>query len=166
MSRRPLLILDLDETLIHTTREWIGHPPDFTCEGAGFVFIRPGLPTFLDRVRGLFDLAIWTAATQEYLDCIIANVLNDTSFTFTWCRDHCTKGTYPDGSPLFIKDLRAAEAAGYDLDRVVAVDDRPEALRYHPRNLVSVKPYFGGRDDCELAALTMTLERHRTVGDQ
>lgn len=164
MSRPPLLILDLDETLIHTTREWIGHPADFVCEGAGFVFARPGLARFLDSVRGPFELAIWTAATWEYLDCIAANILNDTSFAFTWCRDNCTEGAYPDGSPLFIKDLRAVEAAGYDLDRVVAVDDRPEALQYHPRNLVSVTPYFGSRNDCELAALTLRLERHRTVG--
>jgi hypothetical protein len=82
---RKLLVLDLDETLIHATTqshlftpistrivpslrievEVLGHPVLY------YIYIRPHVRKFLNLVSQWFDLAIYTASVQEYADPII-----------------------------------------------------------------------------------------------
>ena len=84
-SVRKLLVLDLDETLIHaTTRSQLftpfstkivpslrieveiqGHPVLY------YVYVRPHVGHFIRQVNEWFDLAIYTASVQEYADPII-----------------------------------------------------------------------------------------------
>ena len=154
-----LLILDLDETLIHTTREWIGYSPDFTCEGHGFIFIRPGFSEFIAEIRSYFDVAVWTAGTKDYLECVTSNLFRNVNLSFAWCRDHCVVDTYSNGDPLFLKELNKIERKGYNLRNVLAIDDRPEALKNYPDNLISIKPFYGDREDSELAELANYLKQ-------
>ncbi|MEO1172211.1 MAG: NIF family HAD-type phosphatase [Myxococcota bacterium] len=54
---RKLLVLDLDETLIHASESSLGHSADF--EVSRFhVYRRPGLSEFLEQVGACFDLAV------------------------------------------------------------------------------------------------------------
>lgn len=58
-----LLILDLDETLIHGTEHPLERSPDFVV-GPYAVYKRPGLSDFLCRMSESFDLAVWTSSTR------------------------------------------------------------------------------------------------------
>jgi TFIIF-interacting CTD phosphatase-like protein len=47
---KPLLILDLDETIIHTTNERIDTAWDFETTNF-YVYIRPGLAKFIEAIQ-------------------------------------------------------------------------------------------------------------------
>jgi hypothetical protein len=66
-----LLVLDIDETLLHYTDEPLPYNPDFTpvFEKEDQLFLRPGLQKFLDFVKstnGKVKLGIWTFGNRRY----------------------------------------------------------------------------------------------------
>lgn len=154
-----LLILDLDETIIHSTREWIGRPPAFEGGEIGFLFVRPGLQPFLESVHRKYRVAVWSAATDDYVNAVRRLVLNDCPLAFAWSRAHCDLNSQDDGAPVFVKNLDRVHAFGIALSSVVVVDDRPEALARHADNLVAIKPFYGDKNDDELSRLSGYLDR-------
>jgi len=62
-SGKPLLILDLDETLVHTADHDLQSPADFCLAGL-HVYLRPFLTDFLMTVSQLFKLAVWSSANR------------------------------------------------------------------------------------------------------
>ncbi|VAW79764.1 hypothetical protein MNBD_GAMMA12-6 [hydrothermal vent metagenome] len=54
---RKLLVLDLYETLIHTTKEWIGYSTQYSIDNIGYVFQRPGLSEFITEIQSTYELA-------------------------------------------------------------------------------------------------------------
>ena len=75
-----LLILDLDETLIHST--YIDLQLNQTPYKYKFFYIyqRPFLKEFLESVSQHFDLAIWSASKTDYVKQIIKNTPNSMGF--------------------------------------------------------------------------------------
>ena len=61
MLKSLLVVLDLDETLVHATNEPLDRPCDFRCHGYS-VYRRPGLNNFLDGLRARFDTAATSSA--------------------------------------------------------------------------------------------------------
>lgn len=154
---RPLLILDLDETLIYSTKE-LPNTGSFFQVGSWFVKERPGMHEFLDRISPYYDLAIWTAASADYAkaitDLLRANHSSQLLFKFVWSRERCVSGYDPDQmDELFIKDLKKVKRNHFPLERVLVVDDRREALRRHRGNLIRIKQYQGSSEDRELEKL-------------
>lgn len=154
-----LLILDLDETIIHSTREWIGYPPTFEDEMVGFLFVRPGLQRFVKSVMRNYRLAVWSSATEGYVSAVVERVLKDVPIEFSWSRTHCELAHMDDGTLVLVKNLDRVQDLGFQLSNVVVVDDRPEALGKHAANLVTVQPFYGGEDDDELSHLSSYLDR-------
>src|SRR5262245_59077006 len=60
-----LVILDLDETLVHGTEHPLARPADLRV-GPYFVYQRPHLTSFLSALRERCSLAIWTSAGRDY----------------------------------------------------------------------------------------------------
>ena len=60
-----LLILDLDETLMHAREIPLEWTEDFRI-GPYFAYRRPFLENFLERVSKSFRLAVWTSSSPEY----------------------------------------------------------------------------------------------------
>ncbi|MFK2856299.1 hypothetical protein ISP18_16965 [Dyella humi] len=56
------------------------------------------------------------------------------------------------------KSLHKVKRRGYDLRRVIAVDDNPEKYARSYGNLVTVAPYLGSLEDDELHYLKRYLE--------
>lgn len=61
-----LLILDLDETLIHASRKVLDRKADFEVFDY-HIYKRPFLDEFLQKVKSNFMLAIWSSASDEYV---------------------------------------------------------------------------------------------------
>jgi CTD nuclear envelope phosphatase 1 len=137
------LILDLDETLIHSmakgSRMSTGHmvevrlsashaPPGSSLGPTHpilyYVHKRPHCDDFLRRVCKWYNLVIFTASVQEYADPVIDWLEQERKFfSGRYYRQHCT---YRHGA--YIKDLSMVEA---DLRRVAILDNSPLSYLFH-----------------------------------
>ena len=153
---RKLLVLDLDETLIHGNPE--AEEGDFLAAGIP-VFIRLGARKFLAQMAKIFDLAVWTSASEDYASDIVQAIFPaPDQLRFLWSRERCVRRINPETRKLeFIKDLKKLRRQGWNLAHVIVVDDSPEKLARNYGNLVRVPPFTGGQDDI-LGPLASFLE--------
>lgn len=155
-----LLILDLDETLIHATGTRLDRPEDFRVYDY-FVYKRPHVDSFLHEVLGRYRVAIWTSSGREYAEAVVANLLADTTrLEFFWCSERTTLRY--DGDVMQhvqLKKMEKVKRRGYDLDRVLVLDDSPEKHVKNYGNLVRIRPYEGVDPDDELLRVLSFLQR-------
>lgn len=137
------LIIDLDETLIHSMakggRMSTGHMVEVRLGGpvsnSGvslgpgvpilyFVHERPHCHEFLRKVCKWYNLIVFTASVQEYADPVIDWLERERKyFSGRYYRQHCT---YRNGA--YIKDLAQVEP---DLSRVMILDNSPMSYIFH-----------------------------------
>jgi RNA polymerase II subunit A small phosphatase-like protein len=157
-NARLLLIFDLDETLIHATDAETVGAADF-CVGPYHVFCRPHLNVFLEDCAERFDLAVWSSGSLDYVLAIRESIMpNGLQAEFIWGRKRCTRRFDAEWQEEYwIKDLKKVKRQGFDLDRVLIVEDTPKKVERHYGNAVYVSSYFGGTDDRELLHLSRYL---------
>ena len=73
MQEKALLILDLDETLVHATATQIREDFDFQVYNY-YVYKRPGLTKFLAHCGAHFTLAVWSSASDDYVQAIVKQI--------------------------------------------------------------------------------------------
>ena len=137
------LVIDLDETLIHSLakggRMSSGHMVEVklnTTVGYGgttlgpqhpilyYVHKRPHCDEFLRRVSKWYNLVVFTASVQEYADPVIDWLEQERKyFSGRYYRQHCT---YRNGA--YIKDLSSIEP---DLSKVMILDNSPLSYIFH-----------------------------------
>lgn len=151
---QPLLILDLDETLIFGTSGRLDRRPDALLEPYA-IYHRPGAREFLERVRTAYTVSVWTAATSEYAQLVVRSLFpEDLELAFVWSRERCTWRRAPETQEEYwLKNLLKVRRLGHHLDRVLIVDDDPQKLERNYGNLVQVHPWTGDPDDRELERL-------------
>lgn len=115
---RITLVLDLDETLIHSSLSPLpkydfSFPLD-SDNSEVFIAIRPGVPTFLSRMSELFEVIIFTASMQGYADPLIDHIDPCGWVSARLFRQHCR--LLPFG---YLKDLGRL---GRNLNKVIIVD--------------------------------------------
>lgn len=166
---RILLILDLDETLLFATDHPIGIEPAHRVFDYD-VHWRPGLQTFVQQVSKLFRLAVWTSSSSDYADTVCDLIFRDVKqVEFVWARDRCTRTLdytsepYHRPEPYYAKRLGKLRKYGYDLQRVLVVDDTLEKHAKNYGNLIAVKSFEGDPTDDELVLLAVYLEELATV---
>jgi Dullard-like phosphatase family protein len=168
---RPLLILDLDETLIWATEQSLGTSepphdlkPDFQV-GPYFVYKRPSVDEFLATVASWFDLAVWTSSSAVYAGLIVGQLLPlSADLKFLWSRARCTRRyNYETLEEYWLKDLKKVSRLGYALERIVVVDDSPEKLQRNYGNYVRIRPFEGESTDTELQELLPFLQHLSTL---
>jgi RNA polymerase II subunit A small phosphatase-like protein len=169
MSKEILLILDLDETLIHASAELIRDDYDFQVYHY-FLYKRPGLDAFLRLCAQHFRLAIWSSASDDYVNAVVKEILpSDIGLEFVWGRSRCTPFLLPQYDEQgfynldfsskyeFAKRLKKVTRRGFNLQRILIVDDTPEKVLHNYGNAIYAKPYYGDTNDHELAILATYL---------
>lgn len=159
-----LIILDLDETLIFSSLEKLSIKEDFMV-GNYFVYKRPGIDVFLNFVRDNFQIAIWTSSTFDYAESIVNHLFVNQSFPkFVWARERCvSKIDIESRKQYWIKDLKKVKRLGFDLEKVLVIDDSVEKLQRNYGNHVPVIPFFGDPEDDELLMLVRFLEKVKNI---
>jgi TFIIF-interacting CTD phosphatase-like protein len=159
---KPLLILDVDETLIFGSESELDRPADFFV-GPYHIYRRPYLQEFLEGVARWYELAIWSSATIDYVNAIAMSIRPiGVNWRFVWGRDRCTQRMNNESFQIdYIKDLKKVKRLGYDLDRILFIDDTPAKLARNHGNAVYVKSFTGTVDDEELQILCRFLESVR-----
>lgn len=173
------LVLDLDETLIHSTSKPIGHLSSssrllgFGRRNKGHtvevvlggrstlyhVYKRPFVDYFLRKVSAWYTLVVFTASMQEYADPVIdwldagRGILARRLF-----RESCTQ--LPNGS--YIKDLSVVER---DLSRVCLIDNSPVSYRGNEANGIPIEGWTHDPLDEALLDLLPILDSLRFTGD-
>jgi RNA polymerase II subunit A small phosphatase-like protein len=164
---RTLLILDLDETLIHATETMLDRPPDFEVFGY-HVYRRPYLELFLESVRNDFDLAVWSSASDGYVQAVVDHIFEEpASLQFIWGRSRATLRRVsqdesghmidPWDHTHYLKPLAKVRRMGWRLERVLIVDDTLEKCVRNYGNAVHPRPYEGDASDAELPLLAAYL---------
>lgn len=170
--KRKVLVLDLDETLIHSHHDGVvrqtvkpGTPPDFVLKVTidrhpvrFFVHKRPHVDFFLDIVSQWYELVVFTASMEIY-GAAVADKLDGGRGILSrrYYRQHCT----PDmGS--YTKDL---SAICNDLTSVFILDNSPGAYRSYPDNAIPIKSWFSDPLDTALLNLLPVLDALRFTQD-
>ncbi|KAI9796918.1 MAG: Nuclear envelope morphology protein 1 [Candelina submexicana] len=171
------LILDLDETLIHSLakggRMSTGHmvevrlntPVGFSGGTAGpqhpilyYVHKRPHCDDFLRKVCKWYNLVVFTASVQEYADPVIDWLEQERKFfSSRLYRQHCT---FRNGA--YIKDLSTVEA---DLSKVMILDNSPMSYIFHEDNAIPIEGWINDPTDNDLLHLIPLLEGLQYVTD-
>ena len=159
IATRKLLILDLDETLVHATEVRLSIQEDFIV-GPYFVYRRPHLKRFLEFCLSNFEVAVWSSSTEDYAIELAKRLFPSlTSLAFLWARRRCTRRCdFENGEWYWVKDLKKVRRKGYDLEQVIVVDDSPQKLERHYGNLIRVREFNGAQDDDELLLLEPYLK--------
>ncbi|KAK8992481.1 hypothetical protein V6N11_048560 [Hibiscus sabdariffa] len=163
--RKPItLVLDLDETLVHSTLE--------ACDDADFNFTvffnmkehtvyvkqRPHLHTFLEKVAEMFEVIIFTASQSIYAEQLLDILDPDQKLISRRVyRESCI---FSDGS--YTKDLTVL---GVDLAKVAIIDNSPQVFRLQVNNGIPIKSWFNDPSDCDLISLLPFLETLAVVDD-
>ncbi len=151
-----LLVLDLDETLIHAETA-LAQTPEFHVGPYG-VLRRPGVEEFLAFALGSFeDVAVWTASSLSYALPILDRLVDRERLCFVWGRERCTYHVDPETREgTYLKDLRKLTRGSpprFQKSRVLFVDDTPAKLVRSYGNLIAIRPFEGDPGDRELDRL-------------
>lgn len=158
-ENRILLILDLDETLVHASETGLEREPDFRV-GPYHVFERPHLDSFLSSCQENFVIAVWSSSSADYLAAVVREILpSEIRPAFVWDRERCVRRfDFERYENYFVKDLKKVERLGYDLSRVLIVDDSREKVQRNYGNAVYVSSFYGDPLDNELLHLARYLK--------
>jgi RNA polymerase II subunit A small phosphatase-like protein len=164
-----LLILDLDETLIHASKTLIHEEYDFKVFHY-YVYKRPFLDNFLEICAENFQLAIWSSASDDYVAEIVKNIIpSHIPLAFMWGRSRCTPIISPQIDEYgyynldvtshyeYAKKLFKIKRKGFDLKRVLIVDDTPAKVATNYGNAIYAKEFKGEKEDIELSILSKYL---------
>ena len=153
-NSKKLIILDLDETLIHATQSELDIPFSFKFDKY-FVYERPYLRRFLADISKHFSIGIWSSAGDDYVNEIVRHIKpDDVDFVVVWGRSKCSlKRDLTFDTYCFEKRLDKLKKKGFRLEKVLVVDDSPPKSRTNYGNAIYIKEFGGDKGDRELQFL-------------
>ncbi|AKF10419.1 NIF family HAD-type phosphatase [Sandaracinus amylolyticus] len=161
-----LLVLDLDETLVHAREDALERPADHVLFDY-HVYERPGVRAFLSHVLDRFHVGVWTSSGERYASGVVSMLFGDRSrLRFVLARDRCVPHRDLETlDTVYLKDIRKLRGFGFAKESILFVDDSPEKIARSYGNLVRVRPFEGDPDDDELPALAAYLDELGAVPD-
>lgn len=165
-----LLVLDIDETLIHATENELDRKADFKVFDY-HIYKRPFLNNFFDEIKDHFLLAVWSSASDDYVEKIAKTIFpKEINLEFIWGRSRCTyrrnlqidEYGYYDDNYLnhyhYIKPLKKLKRQGYDLGKILIIDDSPHKCQDNFGNAIYPKEFTGDVRDNDLKFLGTYLK--------
>jgi len=155
MKGRKTLVLDLDETLVHSSFRPVPGP-DFiiSIELDGvthrvYVQKRPGVDHFLEEMGSKFEVVVFTASLDKYANPVL-DILDPKGFIkIRLFREACVQhyGNY-------VKDL---SLLGRRLEDTLIIDNSPFSYMFQPDNAIPITSWFNDKTDRELYDLVPFL---------
>ena len=158
------LVLDLDETLVHSSMTPFPKGSDLTIEinVAGnkynvYVLKRPFLEEFLKEMSYLYEILVFTASLAEYAEPLLEILDKNKIIKYKLNRNHCLfyQGTY-------IKDLKVINRNIKDL---IIIDNNPASYVLNQENGIPILSWFDNPNDMELMRLVPLLKYLSKVSD-
>lgn len=150
------LVLDLDETLVHSSFKPIPNP-DFVISielenviHKVYVRKRPGVDNFLRVVGEKFEVVVFTASLAKYADPLLDILDKSKVVKVRLFREACVQhyGNY-------VKDLTHL---GRPLEHSVIIDNSPFSYMFQPDNAIPITSWFNDRNDRQLYDLIPFLD--------
>jgi RNA polymerase II subunit A small phosphatase-like protein len=155
------LVLDLDETLVHSCFQPIANP-DFVLpieiEGTRhmvYVLKRPFVDDFLLEMSKVFEIVVFTASLSKYANPLLDQLDKHNVISARLFREHCT---FIDN--CYIKDL---SRLGRELSQTLIIDNSPTCYALQPQNAMAVSTWFDDKKDTQLQQMIPWLLK---MGDQ
>lgn len=156
-SGKKTLVLDLDETLVHSGFVPFDCPSDVVIQieleneiHDIHVLVRPYVKEFLERMAKKYELVIFTASLSKYANPLLNIIDKQGHVPFRLFREHCTLI-----NTAFVKDLKRL---GRDLKDIIILDNSPVAYALNQDNGFPIPSWFNDRNDCELLKIIPILE--------
>ncbi|MFV8753825.1 NIF family HAD-type phosphatase [Nannocystaceae bacterium ST9] len=164
-----LLVLDLDDTLIHArspSQAMLPWPPR-RMVARYRLYLRPGAHEFVARALDRFAaVGIWTSASRDYARVMLSHFVGDLDrLAFVWSREQCEPVAPDEGHFLWHKDIARLIALGWSRERILIVDDKPEGLPGAEANVLTMPRFEGDPSDRELIRLSAYLDRLGPLAD-
>ncbi|KAH7927842.1 NLI interacting factor [Leucogyrophana mollusca] len=152
---RKCLVLDLDETLVHSNFRPVSQadfivPVEIEHHWHNmYVLKRPGVDEFLRKMGELYEIAVYTASLSAYADPVIDQLDIHNAITYRLFRESCYRhrGNY-------VKDL---SQLGRPMGDTIILDNSPASYIFHPNNAVPVTSWFNDPHDTELTDMSPFL---------
>ncbi|OJA16808.1 hypothetical protein AZE42_04767 [Rhizopogon vesiculosus] len=148
---RKCLVLDLDETLVHSNFRAIPDP-DFIVPVEienrwhnMYVQKRPGVDEFLRQMGEMYEVVVYTASLSAYADPVMDHLDIYKAVSYRLFRESCYRfrGNY-------VKDL---SQLGRPMADTIIIDNSPASYIFHPTNAVPISSWFNDPHDSELTDL-------------
>ncbi|KAK3821619.1 MAG: NLI interacting factor [Benniella sp.] len=169
VTKKKTLVLDLDETLIHATSRGSrsqGYMVEVLADGHSclyYVYKRPHVDYFLQKVSEWYKLVIYTASMAEYADPVIDWLdQNRTLIQRRYFRQSCIISNNGSPSPTYLKDLTIVER---DLSSVCLLDNSPVSYSLNRENGIPISTWIDNPDDEALLDLLPFLDALRFTKD-
>lgn len=155
-SNKKCLVLDLDETLVHSSFKYLRYA-DFVIRVEidsqihhVYVIKRPGIDEFLRKVGQWFEVVVFTASVLKYGDAVLDRLDHNRSVHHRLFRESCYnyEGNY-------IKNL---SQLGRPLEDSIIIDNSPASYIFHPQHSIPISSWFNDSHDSELIDLLPFLE--------
>lgn len=148
---RKCLVLDLDETLVHSSFKPIPNPDFIVPVEIEYhwhhfhVLKRPGVDLFLKEMGRIYEVVVFTASLSKYADPVLDQLDTSKVVAHRLFRESCYshKGNY-------VKDL---SQLGRPLSSTIILDNSPASYIFHQNNAVPVSSWFNDPHDAELPDL-------------
>nr|CCA25650.1 lectin putative [Albugo laibachii Nc14] len=158
------LVLDLDETLVHSSFRPTTNP-DYIIpvEIDGmlhqvYVCKRPGVDFFLTEMAKYYEIVIYTASLSKYANPLLDRLDPERTIRHRLYREHCV---LHDGN--YIKDLSLINR---DLTQSIIIDNSPLSYLFHPRNAMGCSSFIDDPRDRELDSINRFLKLMTSVDDK
>ena len=156
-SDKKTLVLDLDETLVHSQFQPFDVPSDITLKieledelHDIHVLVRPGVKEFLENMGKIYEIVIFTASVSKYADPLLDILDKNKNCKFRLFREHCTPI-----NTCFVKEIKKL---GRELKDIVIVDNSPMSYALNPENGLPILTWFDDKEDRELYNISSILE--------
>ena len=164
LTNKKTLVLDLDETLVHSQFGPFNIPSDVVINieieneiHDIHVLVRPGVKQFLEKMSKKYEIVIFTASISKYAGPLLDILDKEKLCKFRLFREHCTLL-----NSSFVKDLKKL---GRDLKDVVIVDNSPMAYLLNSDNGLPILTWFDDKNDKELFKIIPILDFLSIVPD-